>query len=160
MSTWIYNSAVRPVKAHDVPDAFVVLLVASGFFGTAPFLASTSQIYAHEEPVDKPDDERWIVVRPFEEIAGTRTLSEGEVLATVHLKVVGPKIMLSFPKWHRAMMDRCDQALVGKTPSGLQRATASMIARETEPSPARYYADSDTRESFALFAVRLVAVAA
>ena len=68
--------------------------------------------------------------------------------------------MVSFAKWHRAMHDRCDQALIGKAPSGLQQATASIIARETEPSPARYYADSDTRESFALYAVRLVAVAA
>ena len=157
MSTWGYYSATPPVKAHDVPDAFVSLLAASGLFGTDPYLASTDHIYAHDEPVDKPADSRWIVVRTFEPLGDRRTQSEGEHLVQIHLKVVGPKVMPNFATWHRAMHDRCDQALLGKTPSGLQRATASIISRETEPSAARYYEDTDTRESFARYAVRLAA---
>ena len=159
MSTWGYYSATPPVKAHDVPDAFVALLVASGLFGTDPYLASTDHIFAHEEPVDKPADGRWIVVRTFEPLGGRRTQSEGEVLARIHLKVVGEMAMPRFHVWHRAMHDRCDQALLGKTPSDLQRATASIISRETEPSAARYYADTDTRESVARYAVRLLPAA-
>ena len=159
MSLWSYHSAAPPVKAHDVPDAFVALLVASGLFGAGPYLASTDQIYAHEEPVDKPPDGRWILVRTFEPLGGQRTRSEGEHLARIHLKVVGEKAMVNFHTWHRAMHDRCDRALIGQTPPALQRATASIIARETEPSAARYYADTDTRESIARYAVRLVSTA-
>ncbi len=156
MSVWSYHSATPPVKAHDVPDAFVALLVASTLFGTAPYLSSVDHIYAHEDPVDKPSDQMWITVRRFEPLGGQRAASEGEVLAQVQVNVVGPKAMANFHTWHRAMHDRCDQALLGKTPPGLQRATASIIARETEPSVPRYFPETDTRESFALYAVRLI----
>ena len=159
MSIWTYDTNSPPVKAHDVPDAFAVLLGASGLFGTLPFLSSLDHIYAHEEPVDKPADGQYLVLRTLEPLGGQKSTSDGEVLAQIHLKVAGEKTLTNYRTWHRAMHDRCDQALLGKTPSGLQRATASVISRETEPSQPRYYQDSDTRESFAIYAVRLVAIA-
>ncbi len=160
MSLWTYQTSAPPPLAYDVPDRMKALLVASGSFGSGVYLTSTNQIYTDDEPVDKPLDGRWIRLTRFEPMAGQRTTGIGELLVTVHAMVAGPRLMAGYRAWHREMHRRIDAALTGQALTGLSQATADLISRETEPSSPRFYGDTDTRESFCLYAVRLVAKAA
>ena len=154
MSRYQYDTACPPPQAYEAVEGARDVLRTSGLFvDGANWLGSTNAIVAHEEPTDKP--QRWIVLRQQQTLGPRRVDPSGLLKVFVHVKVVGEREMLNHEKWHGAMHARIQRALIRAAPP-LSLSEVGLVFRlVTEPSRSEYYEDTDTRESFAVYATTL-----
>lgn len=155
MSRWDYNTAFPPPQAFEAVEGAAQLIVDGDLLSDALYLSSNDQIYSHAEPVDKPANSRWILVREREEAGGRMASNDSLPVVKVHVKVVSPRDLPNFAKWHAAVHARIARSLIDEIPD-LDRSAAELgFFQHTEPSRAEYYADSDTYESFAVYGIIL-----
>lgn len=157
---WSYDTDHPPPQAFEAVAGAQALLVSGGRLvsGTL-YLASSDQIYAHEEPVDKPADGRWVTVQELQEAGGVPVSPDGLRRVKVHVKVSSVMGAVQSPHtWHAAMHNRIALSLIGQVPV-LTRSTSDEngFRQHTEPSRAEYYGpdEGNTYESFAVYAITL-----
>ena len=154
MSRWAYDTACPPPQAWEAVHGARDVLRASGLFVWGNnWLASTDHIVADEEPVNKPM--RYIVLREVEQLAGRKVDPSGLLKVFVHVKVASEKQMPNYQQWHAAMHARIQRVLIRAEPVLPISEVGEMFRLYREPSRAAYYADTDTRESFAEYAATL-----
>jgi hypothetical protein len=155
MSRWDYNTEAPPPQAYEAVEAAVELIRDAELVNGELYLGSNDQVYAHAEPVDKPENGRWIVVREVQEAGGRRADDTSLPIVKVHVKVVCPRDLPNFARWHAAVHARIAKSLIGEIPV-LTRSEAELgYFQQTEPSRPDYYDDTDTYESFAEYGIIL-----
>jgi hypothetical protein len=156
MSLWDYNTEQPPAQAYEAVDATVALIKAGGLMVSGSFfLASTSDVHGHEEPADKPEPNRWVLVTEFQSLGGKAVTHDGLNKVILHVKVVGERDMPNYPAWHGAMHARIQRSIVGKVLTLTRGETGLRLRKLTEPSRPEYYKDTKTRESFMFYAITL-----
>lgn len=153
MSLWEYDIDHAPPQAYEAVEATAALIKTASLISGALYLGSNDYVYAHEEPVEKPA--RWVVVREYQVAGGQAVSHTGFQKVQLHVKVVSDKEMSNSHRWHAAMHARIQRSIVGKTLTLTRSETGLRIRKLTEPSRPEYYEDTDTRESFTLYAITL-----
>lgn len=153
MSRWKYNADYPPPKPNEVVEGAVALLKSADLLSGTLYLGSNESIYAHEEPVTKP--QRWVLVVRFQQLAGQVVDPAGLLKVELQVKVVGEREMPNYARWHDAMHDRIERSLIGMSPQMASSRSETGFRLTHERTRPEYYADTDTRESFARYAINL-----
>lgn len=155
MSRWAYDTDSPPPQAWEVVHAAAAILRADAVITGPLGLGSASSVYADEGPATPPLNERYIVVREYQQAGGVPVDPSGLLTARLHVKVVCPLEMTNWRQWHAAMHARIARALIGAKPE-MTRAAAGWTGfrQYTEPSRPETY-DERRRESFCLYDITL-----
>ena len=157
MSRWQHHSECPPPLAFELIERVAEKLAESGVLKGSAWLGTNPVIYAGEEEPEKPKNGRWVLITEAQEIGGKRVSPSGLLHVEIHVKVVSPRVMrdtkgkLQSARWHSMIHRRIAQEIIGMKPL-LSTGTVGVAIRQThEPSPPIYYANTDSRESFARY---------